>query len=120
MIVTGFFFARREKYTVHQWIMTLGLLLGATSLLSWMLISLIDSWHIVVEELYTVGIIVTLIHTGLGTLAGSAAIYNVLNVKEVLPKSLRRDVRKTMRFTFTVWLITFGFGFAFYLYYFII
>ena len=120
VILTGFVFARRERYTVHQWIMSSGILLGALSFFGWMLLSLIDNFDIVTSEFSSPGVQVTLLHAGLGTLAGSAAIFNILNVKRKLPKSLRRNIRRTMRFTFVIWILTFTMGFAFYFYYFIL
>ncbi len=120
IIVTGFFLARRERYTAHQWIMASGILLGALSFFAWMLLSLIGNFDVVTSEFYTPGVQVTLLHAGLGTLAGSAAIFNILNVKRKLPKSLRRNIRRTMRFTFAAWILTFTMGFAFYFYYFIL
>ena len=120
LIIIAFLYARRGKYRIHLAIMASAILLGGVSLFSWMLISLIDNWDLVVADPLDPGILITLIHAGIGSLTAGVTVFNVLNVAKIIPKSMRANVHRSMHLTFYLWILAFAFGFAFYAYYFIL
>lgn len=121
LIVTGFTFARRKKFDIHEKWMFSGIVLVAVSFFAWMAPSYITNFHLIMTDFYTLGVIVTNIHAILGTLTGVLAIYIVLRMKLDLPKKFTvKRVKRLMRTTFTLWWLTFIFGLSFYLIYYVL
>lgn len=121
LIVTGFTFARRKKFDIHEKWMFSGIVLVAVSFFAWMAPSYITNFHLIMTDFYTLGVIVTNIHAILGTLTGVLAIYIVLRMKLDLPKKFTvKHVKRLMRTTFTLWWLTFIFGLSFYLIYYVL
>jgi uncharacterized membrane protein YozB (DUF420 family) len=121
LIVTGFTFARRKKFDIHEKWMFSGIVLVAVSFFAWMAPSYITNFHLIMTDFYTPGVIVTNIHAILGTLTGVLAIYIVLRMKLDLPKKFTvKRVKRLMRTTFTLWCLTFIFGLSFYLIYYVL
>jgi uncharacterized membrane protein YozB (DUF420 family) len=76
---------------------------------------------LVLAEFYTPGIIITNLHVLFGITTGCFAIYIVLLMKVGLPERIAvKRVRRLMRTTFVLWLITFILGVSFYIWYFVI
>jgi hypothetical protein len=95
--------------------------LGGAAFFSWMLVSIITYFDLIISNLTAPGVVVTIIHVSIGSVAGAFAIYVVLNMRLRVPRFMRmRNRRRTMRITFTLWLSALIFGFAFYSYYFIL
>lgn len=121
ILLVGFTFARKGNYKVHEKFMTTALILAAVSLSSWMAVSFIIYFDAFVKEFYSTGVLITLIHVAIGVTAGSLTVYNVLNVKGRLPKRIAtKNVLRTMRITFSVWLTAFALGTSFFVYYFVL
>ena len=120
-IVTGFTFARRKRFEIHEKWMFSGIVLGAISFFAWMAPSYIHNFHVIVEELYSPGVMVTNIHVALGTITGILAIYIILRMKFDLPQKFTvKRVKRLMRTTFTLWWLTFISGLSFYLIYYVL
>jgi len=121
LIVTGFTFARRKRFEVHEKWMFSGIVLVAISFFAWMAPSYIGNFHVIVNELYSPGVMVTNIHVALGTITGILAIYIILRMNFDLPqKFTMKRVKRLMRTTFTLWWLTFIFGLSFYLIYYVL
>ena len=121
LIVTGFTFARRKRFEIHEKWMFSGIVLVAVSFFAWMAPSYIDNFHVIVEELYSPGVIVTNIHVALGGITGILAVYIILRMKFDLPQKFTvKRVKRLMRTTFTLWWLTFIFGLSFYLIYYVL
>ena len=121
LIVTGFTFARRKRFEIHEKWMFSGIVLVAVSFFAWMAPSYIDNFHVIVEELYSPGVIVTNIHVALGAITGILAIYIVLRMKFDIPQRFAvKRVKRLMRTTFTLWWLTFISGLSFYLIYYVL
>jgi len=121
LIVAGFTFARRKRFEIHEKWMFSGIVLVAVSFFAWMAPSYIDNFHVIVEELYSPGVIVTNIHVALGAITGILAIYIVLRMKFDLPQKFTvKRVKRLMRTTFTLWWLTFISGLSFYLIYYVL
>jgi uncharacterized membrane protein YozB (DUF420 family) len=121
LIVTGFTFARRKRFEVHEKWMFSGIVLVAISFFAWMAPSYIGNFHVIVNELYSPGVMVTNIHVALGTITGILAIYIILRMKFDLPQKFTvKRVKRLMRTTFTLWWLTFIFGLSFYLIYYVL
>ena len=121
LIVTGFTFARRKRFEIHEKWMFSGIVLVAISFFAWMAPSYIGNFHVIVDELYSPGVIVTNIHVALGTITGILAIYIILRMKFDLPQRFTvKRVKRLMRTTFTLWWLTFIFGLSFYLIYYVL
>ena len=120
LIVTGFTFARRKRFEIHEKWMFSGIVLVAISFFAWMAPSYIGNFHVIVNELYSPGVIVTNIHVAMGTITGILAIYIILRMKFDLPQRFTvKRVKRLMRTTFTLWWLTFIFGLSFYLIYYV-
>ena len=121
LIITGFTFARKKKFEIHEKWMFSAIVLAAISFFAWMAPSYIDNFHVIVEELYSPGVMVTNIHVALGTITGILAIYIILRMKFDLPQRFTvKRVKRLMRTTFTLWWLTFIFGLSFYLIYYVL
>ena len=97
------------------------IVVAAISLFTWMAPSYIRNFNLVVSGFYTPGIIITNIHVTLGILTGSLATYTVLRMKVDIPARFAvKRVRRLMRTTFLLWLLTFLFGLSFYVWYFLL
>lgn len=121
LIVTGFTFARRKRFEIHEKWMFSGIVLVAISFFAWMAPSYIGNFHVIVDELYSPGVMVTNIHVALGTITGILAIYIILRMKFNLPQRFTvKRVKRLMRTTFTLWWLTFIFGLSFYLIYYVL
>ena len=121
LIIAGFTFARKKKFGIHEKWMFSAIVLVAISFFAWMAPYYIDNFHVIVEELYSPGVMVTNIHVALGTITGILAIYIVLRMKFDLPQKFTvKRVKRLMRTTFTLWWLTFIFGLSFYLIYYVL
>ena len=121
LIVTGFTFARRKRFEIHEKWMFSAIVLVAISFFTWMAPSYIGNFHVIVDELYSPGVMVTNIHVALGTITGILAIYIILRMKLDLPQRFTvKRVKRLMRTTFTLWWLTFIFGLSFYLIYYVL
>lgn len=121
LISTGFVFARRKRFEVHEKWMFTAIVLVAISFLSWMAPSYVRNFHLVVSDFYSPGIIITNIHVVLGTISGILAVYIILRMKFNLPKRFTvKRVKRLMRTTFTLWWLTFALGLSFYIWYFVL
>ena len=121
LIITGFTFARKKKFEIHEKWMFSAIVLAAISFFAWMAPSYIDNFHVIVEELYSPGVMVTNIHVALGTITGILAIYIVLRMKFDIPQRFAvKRVKRLMRTTFTLWWLTFISGLSFYLIYYVL
>jgi uncharacterized membrane protein YozB (DUF420 family) len=121
LIVTGFTFARRKRFEIHEKWMFSGIVLVAISFFAWMAPSYIGNFHVIVDELYSPGVMVTNIHVALGTVTGILAIYIILRMKFDLPQKFTvKRVKRLMRTTFTLWWLTFIFGLSFYHIYYVL
>jgi uncharacterized membrane protein YozB (DUF420 family) len=120
-ILIGFTFARRKRFEVHEKWMFSAIVLVGLSFFAWMVPSYISNWHVILEEFYSPGVIITNIHVALGIVSGILAIYIVLRMKFDLPPKLTvKRVKRLMRTTFTLWWLTFIFGLSFYVVYYVI
>jgi len=80
LIVTGFTFARRKRFEIHEkWIFS-ALILVALSFFAWMAPSHIANFHVVIFEFHPPRVIINM-HALFGTIAGILAIYIVLSMK---------------------------------------
>ena len=121
LIITGFTFARKKRFEIHEKWMFSAIVLVAISFFAWMAPSYIDNFHVIVEELYSPGVMVTNIHVALGTITGILAIYIVLRMKFDIPQRFAvKRVKRLMRTTFMLWWLTFIFGLSFYLIYYVL
>lgn len=121
LIITGFTFARRKKFNIHEKWMFTAIVLVAISFFTWMAPSYIKNLNLVVSEFYTLGIAITNIHVLLGATTGVLALYIIARMKFDLPERFTvKKIKRLMRTTFTLWLLTFFFGVLFYVYYFVI
>jgi uncharacterized membrane protein YozB (DUF420 family) len=97
------------------------IVLVGISFFAWMAPSYIGNWHVIVEEFYSPGVIITNIHVILGVISGVLAIYIVLRMKSDLPQRFTvKRVKRLMRTTFTLWWLTFIFGVSFYIFYYVL
>ena len=121
LIFTGFGFARGKKFHIHEKWMFTAFVLAVISFLAWMEPSYIRNFNLVVSQFYTPGIIITNIHVALGITTGSLALYTILRMKVDIPQRFAvKRVRRLMRTTFVLWLLTFLFGLSFYVWYFVL
>jgi uncharacterized membrane protein YozB (DUF420 family) len=121
LIITGFTFARRKKFNIHEKWMFTAIVLVAISFFTWMAPSYIRNLNLVVSDFYTPGIAITNIHVLLGATTCVLALYVIARMKFDLPERFRvKKIKRLMRTTFTLWLLTFFFGVLFYVYYFVI
>jgi uncharacterized membrane protein YozB (DUF420 family) len=121
LAVTGFAFARRKKYDVHEKWMFSAIVLVAISFFSWMAPSYAKNFNLVISDFYNPGVIMTNIHVIFGIAAGTLALYIVARMKLNLPAKFKvRRVRRLMRTTFVLWILTSSFGVLFYVWYFLI
>lgn len=121
LIITGFTFARRKKFNIHEKWMFTAIVLVAISFFTWMAPSYIRNLNLVVSEFYTPGIAITNIHVLLGATTGVLALYIIARMKFDLPERFTvKKIKRLMRTAFTLWLLTFFFGVLFYVYYFVI
>jgi uncharacterized membrane protein YozB (DUF420 family) len=121
LIITGFTFARRKKFNIHEKWMFTAIVLVAISFFAWMAPSYVRNLNLVVSDFYTPGIVITNIHVLLGVTTGILALYIIARMKFDLPQRFTvKKVKRLMRTTFTLWLLTFFFGVLFYVYYFVI
>jgi len=121
LIIAGFTFARKKRFEIHEKWMFSAIVLVAISFFAWMAPSYIDNFHVIVEELYSPGVMVTNIHVALGTITGILAIYIVLRMKFDIPQRFAvKRVKRLMRTTFTLWWLTFISGLSFYLIYYVL
>ena len=121
LIIAGFAFARKKRFEIHEKWMFSAIVLVAISFFAWMAPSYIDNFHVIVEELYSPGVMVTNIHVALGTITGILAIYIILRMKFDLPQKFTvKRVKRLMRTTFTLWWLTFISGLSFYLIYYVL
>ena len=120
LIVTGFTFARKKRFEVHEKWMISAIMLVAVSFFAWMAPSYLGNWHVILEEFYTPGVIITNLHVVLGITSGILAIYIILRMKLGLPaKFTVKRVKRLMRTTFTLWWLTFILGLSFYIIYYV-
>ena len=120
-IITGFTFARRKKFEIHEKWMFSAIILVAVSFFAWMAPSYIGNFHVIVSEFYSPGAIITNMHVAFGATTGTLALYIVLMMKFDLPERFTvKRVRRLMRTTFTLWWISFILGLSFYLWYYVL
>ena len=119
LVLTGFTFARRQEYEVHEKWMFSGIVLAAVSFFVWMAPSYARNFDLVISDFYAPGIIITNVHMILGIITGILSVYIVARMKLDLPKKFRvKRVKRLMRTTFGLWILTFSFGVLFYVWYF--
>ena len=120
IVLTGFTFARRKRFEIHEKCMFSGIVLVAISFLTWMAPSYIKNFNLVISEFFTFVVFATNIHVILGITAGTMALYIVSRMKLKLPAKFRvKRIRRLMRTTFSLWVFAFSFGVIFYLWYFV-
>jgi uncharacterized membrane protein YozB (DUF420 family) len=120
-IITGFTFARRKKFNIHEKWMFSSIVLVAISFFLWMAPAYINNFKLIVSDFYAPGIIITNAHVFLGIVTGCLAVYIVLRMKLDLPERFTvKRVKRLMRTTFVLWLLTFLLGISFYVWYFVI
>ena len=120
-IITGFTFARRKRFEIHEKWMFTGIVLVAISFFAWMAPSYINNFHVITSEFYSPGAIITNLHAIFGTITGILAICIILNMKFDLPERfVVKRVRRLMRTTFTLWWLTFALGLSFYIWYYVL
>jgi uncharacterized membrane protein YozB (DUF420 family) len=121
LVLTGFTFARRERYNIREKWMFSAIVLVASSFFVWMAPSYIRNFNLVISDFCTLGVIITNVHVILGIVTGILALYIVARMKLDLPEKFKvKRIRRLMRTTFTLWIITFSFGVLFYIWYFFI
>ena len=121
LVLTGFTFARRERYDVHEKWMFSAIVLVASSFFVWMAPSYVRNFNLVLSDFYTHGVIIANIHVILGTTTGTLALYILARMKLDLPEKFKvKRIRRLMRTTFTLWILTFSFGVLFYIWYFVL
>jgi uncharacterized membrane protein YozB (DUF420 family) len=121
LIIAGFTFARRKKFTIHEKWMFTAIVLVAGSFFAWMAPSYVGSFQGNITQLSSPAAIVTNIHVTLGTITGILAIYIILRMKFDLPQCFAvRKVRSLMRTAFTFWCLTFAFGVSVYIWYYVL
>ena len=120
LIIAGFTFARKKRFEVHEKWMFTAIVLVSISFFAWMAPSYIGNWHVIVDEFYSPGVIITNIHVILGVISGILAVYIILRMKlDLPPRFTVKRVKRLMRTTFTLWWLTFIFGVSFYIYYYV-
>jgi len=120
-IIVGFAFARRKKFNIHEKFMFPSIVAVGFSFFLWMARSYVNNFNLVVADFYAPGIIITNMHVVLGTITGCLAVYIVLRMKFDLPQRFAvKRVKRLMRATFVLWLVTFLLGVSFYVWYFVI
>lgn len=121
LILTGFLFARRRKFSIHEKWMSSGIVLAAISFFTWMAPSYIRNFNLVVTDFFAPGIVITDIHAVFGVITGTLALYIIAIMKLNIPERFAvKRVKRLMRTTLTLWFITFFFGVLFYIYYFVL
>lgn len=122
LVISGYTYARLKKLNIHEKWMIPAIILAGVSLFAWMLRSYIQAFDIVVDEFYSVGVIITNLHVVVGAITGVLAVYILLVMKtEWLPERwVTTKVKRLMRTTFTLWWVTFLLGVAFYVWYYVI
>lgn len=121
LVLTGFIFARRARYDIHEKWMFSAIVLVASSFFVWMAPSYIRNFNLVLSDFYSPGVIITNIHVILGTATGTLALYIITRMKLDLPERFKvKRIRRLMRTTFTLWTFTFSFGVLFYIWYFVL
>jgi len=123
LIVTGFTFARRKKFTIHEKWMFTGIALVAVSFFAWMAPSYLRNFieTNAFSNLSSLGVLITNTHVVLGSITGILAIYIVLRMKfDLPPRFTVKRVRRLMRTTFTLWWLTFIFGLSYYIWFYVI
>lgn len=121
LIITGFTFARRKRFEIHEKWMFSGIVLVAISIFTWMAPSYISNFHVIASEFYSPGVIITNLHVILGTITGVLAICIILNMKVDLPQRfVIKRIRLLMRTTFMFWWLTFTLGLSFYIWYYVL
>ena len=119
LVLTGFTFARRKKYHIHEKWMFSAIVLVAVSFFVWMAPSYAKNFNLVMSDFYAPGIIITNAHVILGIMTGILAVYIVARMKLDLPGKFKvKRVKRLMRTTFAFWILTFSFGVLFYVWYF--
>ena len=89
LVLTGFTFARRERYNIHEkWIFS-AIMLVASSFFYWMTPSYVRNFNLVISDFYTLGVIITNIHVILGTTTGILALYIAARMKLICQRSSR-------------------------------
>jgi uncharacterized membrane protein YozB (DUF420 family) len=118
LVLTGFTFARRKKYDNHEKLMLSAIGLVAISFFVWMAPSYFRYFNLVMSDFYTLGIMITNIHVILGITTSILAVYIVARMKLYLPERFRvKRVKRLMRTTLGLWILTFSFGVLFYVCY---
>jgi uncharacterized membrane protein YozB (DUF420 family) len=119
LVLTGFTFARRKNYDNHEKGMLSAIGLVAISFFAWMAPSYVRYFNLVISDFYAPGIIITNVHVILGITTSILAVYIVARMKLDLPERFReKKVRRLMRTTLGLWILTFSFGVLFYVWYF--
>ena len=96
-------------------------MLVASSFFVWMAPSYVRNFNLVISDFYTLGVIITNMHVILGTATGTLVLYIVARMKLDLPEKFKvKRIRRLMRTTFTLWILTFSFGVLFYIWYFVL
>lgn len=103
LVLTGFTFARRERYDIHEKWMFSAIVLVASSFFVWMAPSYIRNFNLVISDFYNLGVIITNIHVILGTATGTLVLYIVARMKLDLPEKFKvKRIRRLMRTAFTL------------------
>lgn len=120
-IITGFTFARRKRFEIHEKWMFSAIILVTVSFFAWMAPSYIGNFQVIVSEFKSPGVIITNMHVAFGTITGILALHIVIRMKVDLPEKFTvKRVRRLMRTTFTLWWLTFILGLSFYLWYYVL
>jgi uncharacterized membrane protein YozB (DUF420 family) len=119
LVLTGFTFACQKNYDNHEKWMLSAIGLVAISFFAWMAPSYVRYFNLVISDFYAPGIIITNVHVILGITTSILAVYIVARMKLDLPERFRvKKVRRLMRTTLGLWILTFSFGVLFYIWYF--
>ena len=112
ILITGISFAKKKNFLVHGRIQTVAVFLQTILMFTVMLPSLIVNFGVVLAELYSTGVLITIAHTILGGIAW------ILGVILVFKKF--GNVRMWMRIEASVWFVSILLGFSFYINYYVI
>ena len=83
--------------------------------------SYVKNFNLIISEFYALGVIITNLHVTLGITTGTLALYIITRMKVDLPEKFKvKRIRRLMRTTFTLWILTFCLGVLFYVWYFVL
>lgn len=112
ILITGIGFAKKKNFVLHGRIQTVAVFLQTILIFTVMLPSLILNFGVVLAELYSTGVLITISHSIFG---GLAWILGIILVFKRFGK-----VRTWMRVEASLWFISIFLGFSFYINYYLI